>query len=98
MKTLYVSTPMQNKSQVEIESNISYCYNDAETLLKDKLTLIDTMSNILKFDTFGECLASNLQLLAKADYAYFDDNWQTSRGCKIEHDFADAYGIKIIRD
>ena len=41
-------------------------------------------------------LGKSLELLAKADVAYFVDGWQDYRGCRIEHTVCKEYGIKTI--
>ena len=41
-------------------------------------------------------LGKSLELLSTADIAYFADGWENARGCKIEHECAIQYGIKII--
>ena len=39
---------------------------------------------------------ASLQLLAKADIAYFAPGWEDARGCKIENTCAKEYGIQVI--
>lgn len=41
-------------------------------------------------------LGKSLELLAKADVAYFVGDWQDYRGCCIEHMVCKEYGIKTI--
>uniref|UniRef100_UPI004026D9C0 DUF4406 domain-containing protein n=1 Tax=Phocaeicola dorei TaxID=357276 RepID=UPI004026D9C0 len=43
-----------------------------------------------------ECLGKSIQLMAKADIAYFCQGWENARGCRIEHKCAKQYGIAII--
>lgn len=43
-------------------------------------------------------LAKSLDLLAKCDAVFFAPGWKNARGCKIEHDCADQYGIEILMD
>lgn len=43
-------------------------------------------------------LSKSIEFLSMADVAYFAQGWQDARGCKIEHECAEAYGIKIIGD
>lgn len=37
-----------------------------------------------------------MTLMAQADVCLFSKNWKDSRGCKIEHDIAEAYKINIM--
>lgn len=41
-------------------------------------------------------LAKSLDNMSLCHAAYFCKGWENSRGCKIEHDAAVAYGLKII--
>ena len=43
-------------------------------------------------------LAKSLELLSTADIVFFADGWKDYRGCKIEHECAVQYGIKIVCD
>ena len=43
-------------------------------------------------------LGKSLQFLSQADIAYFGGDWRNARGCKIEHEVADKYGISIIEE
>ena len=45
----------------------------------------------------GLCfLAKSLENMSKCDAAFFCKGWENARGCKIEHDAAEAYGVTII--
>lgn len=41
-------------------------------------------------------LAKSLENMSLCHAAYFCKGWERARGCKIEHDAAVAYGLKII--
>ena len=43
-------------------------------------------------------LGKSIELLSKADIAYFVKGWDKARGCKIEHQCAVEYGIDRIED
>lgn len=43
-------------------------------------------------------LGSAISQLAHCDAAYFTTGWEEARGCKIEHEVCEKYGIKIIYD
>ncbi len=40
-------------------------------------------------------LAKSLEKMAMCDLVYFCLGWHTSRGCRLEHEAADAYGLEI---
>lgn len=41
-------------------------------------------------------LAKSLENMSLCHAAYFCRGWENARGCRIEHDAAKAYGLKII--
>lgn len=41
-------------------------------------------------------LAKSLENMSKCHAVYFCKGWQEARGCKIEHEAAQAYGLEII--
>ena len=41
-------------------------------------------------------LAKSLENMSLCHAAYFCKGWEKARGCKIEHDAAVAYGLKIL--
>lgn len=41
-------------------------------------------------------LAKSLENMSLCSVAYFCDGWEDYRGCRIEHDVAEAYGLDII--
>ena len=41
-------------------------------------------------------LARSLEAMSRCNAVYFCKGWENARGCKIEHDAAVAYGLKII--
>ncbi len=40
-------------------------------------------------------LARSLEQMSKCDAVYFCKGWEKYRGCRIEHEVAKAYGLKI---
>ena len=41
-------------------------------------------------------LGKSISKLAEADVALFVSGWEECRGCKIEHEIAEKYGIEIM--
>ena len=41
-------------------------------------------------------LAKSLESMSLCHVAYFCKGWEKTRGCRIEHDAAVAYGLKVI--
>lgn len=41
-------------------------------------------------------MAKSLEHMCLCEAAYFCKGWENARGCRIEHEAAKAYGVKII--
>lgn len=41
-------------------------------------------------------LGASLMDMAKCDAVYFCSGWENARGCKIEHDAANTYGLVVL--
>ncbi len=41
-------------------------------------------------------LGKTIQKMSLCDMVYFAKGWENARGCKIEHEIASQYGLKII--
>lgn len=41
-------------------------------------------------------LAKSLENMSLCDVAYFCKGWENTRGCKLEHEAAKAYGLEIV--
>ncbi|WP_418831574.1 DUF4406 domain-containing protein [Paraeggerthella sp.] len=41
-------------------------------------------------------MAKSLEAMCNCYAAYFCNGWETTRGCRIEHEVAKAYGVEII--
>lgn len=43
-------------------------------------------------------LAKSLENMSLCHAAYFCKGWESARGCKIEHEAAVAYGLKVLHE
>ncbi len=97
MIKLFISQPTKGKSDEEILAEREEAVTAAEYLLRDSIDVIDSFFQGAPADAKPLWfLGKSLELLADADAVFFGRGWQDARGCKIEHDAAEAYGIKII--
>ena len=99
MKKLFISQPMNGKTDEEILAVRNKAIASAEKHLGEKVEVIDSFfqgapvgAKPLWF------LGKVIQLLSDADVVYFAKGWDEARGCKIEHECALQYGIDIIED
>lgn len=95
MKKLFISQPMNGKKTVgDILRERAKALEEAEAILGEEVELIDSYTSVM-MSPLGY-LGYSITCLSKADIAYFAEGWQDSRGCKIEHECALQYGIKIL--
>ena len=96
---VFISQPMKNRNEKDIKSERKSVMSYIKKLYKDEdvkeINSFFTM-DVQSKNTPLRMLGMSLELLAEADIAVFVDGWSLARGCKIEHDAAKAYGIKII--
>lgn len=101
MKKLFISQPMNGKTNEEILAVREKAIDSAKKNLGDDVEVIDSY-----FDDYNpengcvplKYLSKSLELLADADVAYFAKGWEEARGCRIENQCAIAYGIEVIED
>lgn len=94
-KLAMISQPMANKSPEQIRKERLF----AETWLKERgYKVINTYYGEHPTDsaTSLNMLGRSLQDMSHCSLVYFTSGWETSRGCKIEHQAAEAYGLDII--
>ena len=99
MKKLFISQPMNGKTDSEILAERERAIKCAERHLGEPVELIDSFFQSAPTDARPLWfLGKSLELLSTADVAYFAKGWETARGCKIENQCAIEYGIDVIED
>lgn len=101
MKKLFISQPMDGKTEEEILAVRNKAIESAKIMLNDDVEVIE--SYFEDYNPDKGCiplkyLAKLLDLLADADVAYFAKAWESARGCRIENQCAIEYGIDTIED
>ena len=99
-----ISQPMANKTEQEITETREHAKNVLESLgyefVNTRFTDEWYSSESMKergVENIPLCfLAKSLENMSKCHVAYFCKGWEKARGCKLEHDVAQAYGVKII--
>lgn len=102
MKKLFISQPMKGLTDEEILKAREEIKTRAEQAIEEQVELIDSFVE----DYPGEInksipvwyLGKSILFLSQADIAYFGGDWRNARGCKIEYEVANAYGIKTITE
>ena len=97
MKNVFISQPMRGKTGEEIRAEREKAIEAVKAFVNDEVEVLDSY-----FDDFDgnplEYLAKSIELLAKADVAYFAKGWKDARGCRIEHICAVEYAIDRIEE
>jgi hypothetical protein len=97
MKKLFISQPMNGKTNEEILAVRKRAIESAERELGEKVEVIDSFFQ----DAPTEAkplwfLGKSLELLSTADVVYFAKGWEEARGCRIENTCAIEYGIELV--
>ena len=97
MKKLFVSQPMNGKTNEEILDVRSKAIESAERELGEKVEVIDSFFKDAPHEAKPLWfLGESLKLLSEADVVYFAKGWEEARGCRIENQCAIDYGIDLI--
>lgn len=103
-KKAMISQPMNGLTDEEIEKNRNKAkrhlerlgYKVVNTLFTDDWYSESSMKD-RGVENIPLCfLAKSLENMSLCSVAYFCDGWEDARGCRIEHDAAEAYGLDII--
>ena len=93
MKKVFVSIPMRDKERSEIISGQKKALSFLSEYLSEPLMLIETFID----DNASPlvCLGESIKRMSNADYVLFAEGWENARGCRVEHECANEYGLKI---
>lgn len=104
MEKVMISQPMAGKTDEEIvntrEKAIEYLrdkgYEVVNTLFTDEWYSEENMEERGVVNRPLCFLAKSLENMSLCHVAYFCKGWEKTRGCKLEHEAAVAYGLDII--
>ena len=94
---VFISQPITGRLKEEILKE----RNEVIEILKSKYSVEVLDSYFEDYDPQNgsipiKYLAKSIDVLAEADVILFVGDWENSKGCKVEHECAKQYGIKII--
>lgn len=103
-KKAMISQPMNGLTDGEIEETRNKAirhldrlgYKVVSTLFKDGWYNNSAMKDRGVMNIPVYYLARSLESMSFCDAVYFCDGWEDARGCRIEHETAEAYGLGII--
>lgn len=94
---VFISQPMNGKQKWEIMEDRRKAIEYAKEIRGEDVEIIDSYLEGPEWNVHPlKCLAKSLDLMADADLAIFVTPWQSARGCQIEHDCAEKYGIESV--
>ena len=104
MQKAMLSQPMAGKTEAEIIETRNRAievlkregYEIVNTLFTDEWYSKESMEARGVVQIPLCFLAKSLENMSLCHAAYFCKGWENARGCKIEHDAAKAYGLRII--
>lgn len=99
MTRIFISQPMRGKTDDEIKQErqriVDACVNE----YGEDIEIIDSFFEGCPYGAQPAWfLGKSIELLSSANAVYFADGWENARGCRIEHQVAANYGIRIIHD
>ncbi len=101
MKKAMISQPTGNLSKEEILENKDRA---VKLLNYNGYKVINTYYNDFESNGIGVekpivwYLGKSIMAMADVEAVYFLKGWENARGCKIEHEVAKQYGIKIFHE
>ncbi len=99
MKRVFISQPMKDKTAEEIKQERQQIIDAIVKEYGKDIEIIDSYFEGAPADARPLWfLGKSLELLSIADMVFFAPGWGNARGCKIEHEAAETYGIRIIHD
>lgn len=103
MLKVFISQPMGGKSDAEIrlvrrgaEEAVRYIFRGCDC------QMLQSYAGPAAGRESGRpqvrLLARAIDQLAEADVAYFCRGWKNARGCRIEHEICEEYGIQALEE
>jgi hypothetical protein len=105
-KRIMISQPMDGRTEQEIRATRSRVteileaqgYEIANSLFTDAWYAKEALTE-RGIKNMPLCfLAKSLDCMSTCDAVYFVREWESARGCKVEHAAAYAYGMEIIEE
>lgn len=95
---VFISQPMNGKTDAEIEAERERAVKEIKDIYPNEdIEVIDSFVKGAPRNANPLCLlAKALELLSTADLAFFAEGWTSARGCLIEYECANAYGIIVL--
>ena len=94
---IFISQPMNGRTDEEILNEREAIVDELTKQYGDDISIINSFIGSAPEDAAPLWyLGKSLELLSTADVAVFAKGWKNARGCRIEHEACEEYGIKIM--
>lgn len=94
---VFISQPMRGRSDKEILEKRIRVIEILESMYDTDIDIIDSFFQSAPHDSKPLWfLGKSIELLSKADLAYFCEGWHNARGCRIEYNCCINYDVPYI--
>ena len=93
---IMISQPMRGKTNEQIKKERENIVNKLMSLGYEVFDTVFDFPDLKATHELVYYLAKSIEVMSVADAMLFMDGWENARGCKIEHEIAKEYGIKIL--
>lgn len=104
IKKVMISQPMAGRTEEEIKEArakaVQYLESNGYRVVDTYISPIGcspalcALTNIKNKSVW--CLGKSIHSMAYCDLVFFCKGWENARGCRIEHEVAQAYGLDIM--
>lgn len=98
MKKLFISCPMKGRTEENIKNSMARMHKIAELVFDQKLEVIPTFINDNPPENSKQAiwyLGESIKRMAEADYFIGIGYYDAFKGCNIELDVANQYGLRV---
>lgn len=95
---IYISAPISGRTDADNKLVFDYAVTQVHYWGHFAINPY-AISRLLPVMSHDSYMAIDFEIIKQcADAIYFFPGWKTSEGCRLEHDMAEALGIRIIED
>lgn len=91
-----ISQPMANRTEEDVRQEREAIIEKFNNMHIDVIDTIFTDEAPIDYNTGVYFLGKSIKEMSKVDALFMCDGWRKARGCKIEWQVAQEYGIKIL--
>lgn len=99
MKKVMISQPMNGKTMEQIYAERELAEKELRERGYEEYEVIDTVFAESPEEAQNKpvwYLSKSIEAMSTVDAIYFMEGWEEARGCKLEYQIAETYGITII--